>query len=211
MKIVLFGPQGVGKGTYGAMLSEKYEIPLLGAGDMLREAMKEGTEVGKIAKQHINQGMLVPPKIIAQVVEERIKKPDCKKGYIVDGFPRTLEQDKLLDVVSGADFVFEFTAPRELLMMRLTGRRICKKCGAVYNIFPEMDPHPKKEGKCDKCNGELYQREDDNEEAIKKRLTIYDQETMPILKKYKNKVIKVESKGKPEEIVKNVSAIIEKK
>ena len=149
MKIILFGPQGVGKGTYGAMISEKYGIPLLGAGDMLREAIKKGTEIGKTAQQYINQGKLVPPKVIAQVVEEKIKQQDSKKGYILDGFPRNLEQDKLFNVIKDADFVFEFTAPRELLMMRLTGRRICKNCGAVYNIFPEMDPHPKKEGKCD--------------------------------------------------------------
>src|SRR3989338_4298473 len=136
MKIILFGPQGVGKGTYGAMISEKYGIPLLGAGDMLREAIKKGTEIGKTAQQYINQGKLVPPKVIAQVVEEKIKQQDSKKGYILDGFPRNLEQDKLFNVIKDADFVFEFTAPRELLMMRLTGRRICKNCGAVYNIFP---------------------------------------------------------------------------
>jgi adenylate kinase len=211
MKIILFGLQGVGKGTYGAMISEKYNLPLLGAGDMLRGAMKQGTEVGKIAEKYINEGNLVPPEVIAKVVGERIKQDDCKDGFILDGFPRNLEQDELLDVITDADFVFEFYAPKELLLKRLTGRRICKECGAVYNIFPELDPNPKEEGKCDKCGGELYHRKDDYEEAIKKRMGWSEKETGPVLEKHKDKVIRVESKGKPEEIVAEVIEIIEKK
>ena len=211
MKIMFFGPQGAGKGTIGAMVSEKYNTPLLSAGQMLREAMKEGTEVGKIAEKYINEGNLVPPEVITDVIKERITKDDCKNGFILDGFPRNLKQAELFgEKMDEIDYLIELEAPRELLIHRLTGRRTCKKCGAVYNIHPDCDPNPKEAGKCDECGGELYQREDDTEEAIKKRLAIYDEETKPILEKYKDRVIKIDARDNPQSIFERVVKFLEK-
>lgn len=210
MKIILVGPQGAGKGTVGALLIEKYKLPLLGAGQMLRDAMKQGTEVGKIAEKYINDGKLVPPEVITNVIKERIKEDDCKEGYMLDGFPRNLKQAELFgEEMDKIDLIIDFEAPKELLMRRLTGRRICKDCGAVYNIYPDCAPNPKEEGKCEKCGGELYQREDDTEEAIKQRLDIYYNETEPILKKYKDKVKVIDTQGTPEENFEKAVKIIE--
>lgn len=209
MKIMLFGPQGAGKGTIGAKISSKYGLPLLSAGQMLRDAMKEGSEVGKIAEKYINDGNLVPPEVITDVIKERITKDDCADGYILDGFPRNLEQAKLFgEKMDEIDHIIEFDAPKELLIHRLSGRRTCKECGAVYNAFPDCDPNPKQEGVCDKCGGELYQREDDTEEAIKKRLGIYEEETKPVLEKYASKVKKVDATGNPEIIFERVEKVL---
>jgi adenylate kinase len=209
---MLFGPQGAGKGTIGAMISEKYNLPLLSAGQMLRDAMKEGTKVGKIAERYINKGNLVPPEVITDIIKERIQKGDCKKGFILDGFPRNLKQAELFGKkMNEIDFIIKFDAPRELLLHRLTGRRTCRKCGAVYNIHPDCDPNPKEPGKCDKCNGELYQREDDTEEAINKRLDIYFNETEPVLKKHKDRVINIDASDNPDAIFKRVLKILENK
>ncbi len=211
MKIILFGPQGAGKGTIGAMMSEKYNIPLLSAGQMLRDAMKEGTEVGKIAEKYINEGNLVPPEVITDVIKKRIINDDCKDGFIFDGFPRNLKQAELFgEKMDEIDYMIEFEAPREVLIHRLTGRRTCRNCGAIYNVFPDCAPNPKTEGKCDDCDGELYQREDDTEEAINKRLDIYHNETEPILEKYKDKVIKIDASDNPQAIFERVEKVIEK-
>ena len=210
--MILFGPQGSGKGTIGAMLSEKYNIPLLSAGQLLRDAIKQGTKVGKIAEQYINKGNLVPPEVITDVIKERITKDDCKNGYILDGFPRNIKQAELFgEKIDEIDYLIELTLPHELIIKRLTGRRTCKKCGAIYNIDPECAPHPKQQGVCDKCGGELYQREDDTEEAIKKRLGIYEEETRPVIEKYKDKVHQVDSSGTPRENVDKIVEIIEVK
>lgn len=209
MKLMLFGPQGAGKGTIGAMLSEKYKIPLLGTGDIIRNAMKEDTEVGKIAKQYYDGGDLVPEDIIIKLVNERLENDDCKDGFIFDGFPRNMKQTELFgDKMNEIDSILVFDAPEEMLLKRLTNRRICKECSAVYNIHPECDPNPKEEGKCDKCGGELYQREDDTEEAIKKRLGIYHNETEPILSKYGDKVKKIDASDNPQSIFERVVKIL---
>ena len=211
MKIILFGPQGAGKGTIGALMSKHYNIPLLGTGDIFRTAMKQGTKVGKIAKEYYDKGNLVPDEVTTDIVKERISKDDCKNGFIFDGFPRNLNQVELFgDKMNEIDYMIVFDAPKELLLKRLTNRRICKVCGAVYNIHPDCDPNPKEEGKCDKCGGELYQRDDDTEEAIKKRLSIYYKETEPILKKFKEKVKKVDASDDPESIFERVKNLIGK-
>ena len=157
MKFILFGPQGVGKGTYGVVLSKKYKIPLLGTGEIFRKAIKEKTKIGKIAEKYIHEGNLVPDEITADIVKERIKKPDCENGYILDGFPRTLKQAKLFDdEMKKLDFIFELDAPEDLLIHRLTGRRLCRECGEGYNIHLDCAPNPKVPNKCDRCGGELY-------------------------------------------------------
>jgi len=210
MKIILFGPQGAGKGTVGAMLSRKLDIPLLGTGDIFRNAIKEGTKLGKIAEQYINKGELVPDDITTKVIKERIEKEDCKEGYILDGFPRTLKQADLFhEEINDVDYLLELDAPESLLIHRLTGRRICKECGAVYNIHPDCDPNPEEDMKCDKCGGELHQREDDKEEAIKKRLETYHQKTEKILEKYKSKVKKIDATGNPDLILGRILKVIQ--
>ena len=209
MKIILFGPQGAGKGTIAEMLIAKYKIPALSTGQVLREAMAQKTELGKIAEQYINKGILVPPEVAAAIVNEAVKKPEFKKGYILDGFPRNLKQAELFKEMDKVDFLIELTIPKDLIMRRLTGRRTCRKCGAIYNIDPLCSPNPKKTGVCDKCGGELYQREDDSPEAIKKRLDIYYNETEPIIKKYRKRIITVDASATPEENFERVIAIIE--
>tara|TARA_Y100000310_G_C20687551_1_gene820054 strand:- start:1449 stop:2084 length:636 start_codon:yes stop_codon:yes gene_type:complete len=211
MKLMLFGPQGAGKGTIGAMLSKKYNIPLLGTGDIIRNAMKEGTEVGKVAKEYYDKGNLVPEDIVIKLVEERLEMDDCKSGFIFDGFPRNLKQAELFgNKMDEIDTMIVFDAPEELLLKRLTNRRLCKECSAVYNVHPECDPNPKEEGKCDKCGGELYQRDDDTEEAIMKRLQIYHNETEPILGKYSEKVKKINASDNPQAIFERVVETLSK-
>lgn len=210
MKIILFGPQGAGKGTIGAKISSEYNIPLLSAGQMLRDAMKKGSDVGKIAEKYINEGNLVPPEVITDVIKERVEGEDCKEGFILDGFPRNMKQAELFgDKMDEIDYLIELQAPEDLLIHRLSGRRTCKDCGAVYNIFPDCDPNPKDDSKCDKCGGELYQREDDTEEAIRKRLGIYKEETMPVIEKYHEKVKIVDASDNLENIFSRVKEILD--
>ena len=205
MKIMLFGPQGAGKGTIGLMISKKYNLPLLSAGQMLRDAIKHKTKVGEIAEKYIDKGNLVPPEVITDVIKDRLTKEDCKNGFILDGFPRNIKQAELFgDKMNEIDYMIVLEAPEELLIHRLTGRRTCKKCGAVYNIFPDCAPNPKDPKKCDKCRGELYQREDDVEEAIRKRLEIYHKETEPVIDKYNDKIKKIDATGTPKQIFERI-------
>jgi adenylate kinase len=211
MKIILFGPPNAGKGTLGAMMVDRYNIPLLGTGQMFRDAIKQGTELGKVAQENINKGTLMPDELTADLVKERIKQDDCKEGYILDGFPRTLNQAELFkDEMEKIDFILEFEAPDELLIHRLTGRRLCKECGAVYNIHPDCGPHPKEEGKCDKCGGELYHRDDDTEEVMKKRLESYRNDTEPIVEQYRERVKKIDATGNPDLIMARIIKAIGK-
>lgn len=209
MKIVLFGPQGVGKGTYGVLLSKKYDLPLLGAGQMLRDAIKQGTDAGKVAEKIIHDGNLVPTSIISDIIRDKISSsPD---GYILDGFPRNLEQANVFsDEMDKVDFLIELSAPRDLLLHRLSGRRTCRDCGFVYNIFPDCDPNPQNPDKCDSCGGVLYQRDDDTVDAINRRLDIYFNDTEPVLRKYSDRVIKVDASTDPSDVVSKISFIIEK-
>jgi adenylate kinase len=201
MKIMMIGPQGAGKGTIGEKIKDKFNIPVLSAGQILRDSIKEGTEVGKIAEQYINKGDLVPPEVISNVMKERVLKDDCKNGYILDGFPRTLAQAKLFgEKMNDIDFIIELDAPRELLLHRLTGRRMHKETGKIYNVFSDCDPNPPESMPAE----ELYQRKDDTKEAIEKRLDIYDHETKPIIEAYKEKVHKIDATGNPDLIFQRV-------
>jgi len=212
MRLVLLGAPGAGKGTQAKMLIEKYRIPQISTGDILRKAVADGTPLGKEAKVIMDKGELVPDKIVLGLVDERVKQDDCKKGFILDGFPRNTVQaealDKLLnDIKMPLDSALSVDVPKEDLMKRLTGRRTCKSCQQMYNIY--FTP-PKKEGACDKCGGELFQRGDDKEETIKKRLDVYDAQTAPLIDYYKKKGIlkSVAGTGSIDEIFKKVCNIL---
>jgi adenylate kinase len=209
MRIVLLGAPGAGKGTQAKILIEKYGMPQISTGDLLRAAVAAGTPLGKEAKSYMDKGELVPDSVVLGMVEERMKKDDCKKGYILDGFPRNTAQAEALDKML-ASLNMSLTAalsvdvPLDDLMKRLTGRRTCKGCGQMYNIYFKA---PAKEGVCDKCSGELFQRDDDKEATIKKRLEVYTAQTEPLIGYYKNKGIlkSVSGTGSIDEIFKKVT------
>lgn len=182
VNIILLGPPGVGKGTYAMILSKKYCIPHISAGDLFRDSVKNNTELGKKVREYLNSGKLVPDKMTIQLIKERLKKEDCKNGFVLEGFPRTIGQAKALKEFKKIDIVLNFVASDEVIMDRLSGRRTCKECGAMFNV---KNVPPKVEGICDVCGGELYQREDETPEVIKKRLQEYEQKTKPLVGYYK--------------------------
>jgi len=183
MNIILLGAPGVGKGTCAAILSKKYGLPHISSGDMLREAIATGTELGKKAKGFVDSGKLVPDELITEMVKERLSRDDCKPGFLLDGYPRTVSQAKTLQGFAAVDAVLNFAASSKVIIERLSGRRTCRKCGATYHIT--FSP-PKKPGTCDKCGGELYQRPDDAPSVVTKRLTIYEEYTKPLIDFYRN-------------------------
>jgi len=186
MRLILLGPPGAGKGTLAKPLIEKYHIPQISTGDILRQAVKDGTELGKSAKSYMDRGDLVPDDVIIGIVKERIKADDCKPGYIFDGFPRTVPQAEALDRVlqelgTPLTAVINMEVPEDVVVARLSGRRTCRKCGALLHVI--FNP-PVKEGICNACGGELYQRDDDNETTIRQRLGVYRQQTFPLIEHY---------------------------
>ncbi len=212
MNIILLGPPGAGKGTQASRLIDKYGIPQISTGDMLRAALKEGTPLGLEAKKFMDQGALVPDTVVIGLVKERIQKPDCTKGYMLDGFPRNVSQAEALDSMLGdlsqkIDHVVCIEVPSEELLGRLTGRRTCRSCGAGYHI--RFDP-PKKDGTCDKCAGELYQRDDDNEATVSSRLKVYDDQTKPLIDYYskQGKLRPVNGVGSMDEIFSRITAVL---
>ena len=191
MRIVLLGAPGAGKGTQANKLIDKYGLPQISTGDLLRAAVSAGSPLGKEAKSYMDKGELVPDSVVLGMVEERLNQDDCKKGYILDGFPRNTAQAEALDKMLASldmslDAALSVDVPFEDLMKRLTGRRTCKSCGQMYNIH--FKP-PQKEGACDKCSGELFERDDDKEETIKKRLDVYNAQTAPLIDYYQGKGI----------------------
>ncbi len=215
MNIVFLGPPGAGKGTQAKILVEKYGIPQISTGDMLREHVAKGTELGKKAKEYMDKGQLVPDEIILGMVKERLSQPDAQKGFILDGFPRTVAQaealDKMLEEMGKKlEFALALIVPDDELVMRITGRRTCKNCGAMYHI--KFKP-PKEDNKCDKCGGELYQRPDDNEETVRNRLKVYHEMTEPLIEYYRKKGILYEIDGTKsiEEITQQIINILEGK
>lgn len=189
MNLLFMGPPGAGKGTQAETIVNEFGIPHISTGDAFRLAIKQGTPVGMKAKEYMDQGLLVPDDVTVGIVRERLQQPDCAKGFLLDGFPRTLSQaeslDELLDSMGRKlDHVINLKVDRNKLLARLTGRRICKSCGATYHVI--FNP-PGQEGVCDKCGGELYQRSDDNEESVGTRLDEYINKTAPLLKFYEDK------------------------
>ncbi|AGX02172.1 adenylate kinase [Bacillus sp. NRRL B-14911] len=189
MNLVLMGLPGAGKGTQAEKIVEKYGIPHISTGDMFRAAIKEGTELGLEAKSFMDKGELVPDQVTIGIVRERLSKEDCNKGFLLDGFPRTVAQaDALEDILSELDkkidYVINIDVDQSILMERLTGRRICKNCGATYHLV--FNP-PAKADECDRCGGELYQRADDNAETVKNRLDVNIKQTKPLLDFYETK------------------------
>lgn len=189
MNLVLMGLPGAGKGTQAEKIVEKYGIPHISTGDMFRAAMKEGTSLGLKAKSYMDKGELVPDDVTIGIVRERLGKADCEKGFLLDGFPRTVAQAEALEEILNElkrpiDAVLSIDVDQDQLMARLTGRRICKDCGSTYHVV--YNP-PKQEGVCDKCGGELYQRADDNEETVSNRLEVNLKQAKPLLDFYEEK------------------------
>ncbi|MBF0344924.1 MAG: adenylate kinase [Nitrospirae bacterium] len=212
MRIVLLGAPGAGKGTQAKKLIDKYTIPQISTGDILRKAVADATQLGKEAKGFMDRGELVPDSVVIGMVKERLSQDDCKKGFILDGFPRNTSQAETLDQVLTSmgmplQVALSVDVDFDVLLKRLTGRRTCKSCGQMYNIYFSK---PSKESSCDKCTGELYQRDDDKEETIKKRLDVYRAQTEPLIDYYGKKGIlkRVEGIGDIDEIFKKICSIL---
>lgn len=188
MKFVIFGAPGAGKGTYSRRLKEKLGIAAVSTGDIFREAIKAESELGKKVKSYLDSGALVPDDVVLEVLKDRLAQTDAQRGFILDGFPRTLKQAKDLETVTGIDAIINLNVPEWVIVERLSSRRQCKKCGAIYNV---RFLKPKVEGVCDKCGGEMFQRDDDMPEVIKERLKVYEENTKPLLEFFKDKDITI--------------------
>ncbi len=197
MRLVLLGPPGAGKGTQASAIVEKYKIPHISTGDIFRANIKEGTALGKEAKSYMDKGLLVPDELVVSIVKDRLLKDDCAKGFLLDGFPRTVNQAESLDSELSKmgielDRVININANADILIERAVGRRICRECGATYHI--KFNP-PKVEGVCDKDGGQLYQRDDDNESTVSTRINVYMEQTQPLIDYYGDKGLLLDVDG----------------
>ena len=202
MKAIIFGPPGSGKGTYASRLQAKLGVDVIAMGDIFRAIMNENSALGKKVKQYVEKGLLVPDDVVIEVLKQRLAKSPSRKGFILDGFPRTIEQANALDKTTSIDVIIQLTVPDWIIVERLSTRRICKSCGEVYNV---RYLKPKVEGICDKCGGQLYQRSDDTAKVIKERIQVYERQTQPILQHYKERKVhlvefKCESLDMPPEV-----------
>jgi len=198
MNIVLIGPPGIGKGTVAGKLTKKLGFPHIATGDMLRENVAEKTKLGLKAKSYMDKGLLVPDKLVIEMMKERLQDKDCQKGFILDGFPRTINQAEDIEKVINIDKVVNLWATDDILIERISRRRVCEKCGFSYHLdFIK----PNREGICDKCSGILYQREDDKPKAVKERLKVYRNLTKPLIDYFEKKgiLVGVDGSGTPEE------------
>jgi adenylate kinase len=202
MNIILLGAPGAGKGTQASKISDVYGLPHISTGDIFRENIKNATEIGLLAKSYIDKGQLVPDEVTCKIVENRIVKPDCEKGYMLDGFPRTIAQAEALDKVAKIDLVINIEVDFALVMDRLCGRRVCKDCGESYHVTTLNGATT-----CSRCGGELYQRKDDNPETVESRLEVYSKQTAPLIEYYKEKglLFNVVSDSTPEATFEKIS------
>jgi adenylate kinase len=212
VRVVLLGPPGAGKGTQAKLLHEEFGACQVSTGDLLRKAVADKTVLGKRAAEYIRRGALVPDDLIVDLVRECLKERDCQKGFVLDGFPRTIPQAQSLQEIlkemgSGLDRVLSIQVPRSVIIERLSGRRICKDCGALYH---SLFDRPKKEAVCDRCGGELYQREDDREDTINARLNVYETQTAPLIHYYREKGMlrDIDGTGKVDDIHRRVLAAL---
>ena len=212
MRLILLGPPGAGKGTQAKLLVNRFAIPQVSTGDMLRAAVKAGTRLGQEAKRYMDQGALVPDAVIIGLVRERLRQPDCAGGYILDGFPRTVAQAEALEKTLAAlhaslDHVVSLEAPTEDLVLRIAGRRTCRNCGAMYHV--RFSPS-QTDGRCDACGGPTYQRDDDHEETVRRRLGVYAEQTTPLISFYEARGLlrRVPGTGEIAEISQRISAAL---
>ncbi|MBO6241394.1 MAG: adenylate kinase [Butyrivibrio sp.] len=212
MKIIMLGAPGAGKGTQAQMIADKYNIPHISTGDIFRANIKNGTELGKKAKEFMDKGQLVPDELTVQLLLDRVANEDCKNGYVLDGFPRTIPQADVLDseltkLGDKVDFAINVDVPDENIVRRMSGRRACLKCGATYHI---EHIKPKQEGICDKCGSELVQRDDDKPETVQNRLSVYHEQTQPLIDYYdkKNILKTVDGTKDMQEVFSNIVGIL---
>ena len=207
MNIVFLGPPGIGKGTHAEIVAKTYGIPRIATGEILREEIKKGTELGNEVKSYMEAGDFVPDELVIDIIKKRISRKDCEKGFILDGFPRTEMQAEELDRITNIDLVLNLTAPDEVIIERITGRLTCRECGAIYHV---KNIPPKKDGVCDVCGGELYQREDQKKEAVERRLELYEKRTKPLIEYYRKKgiLVEVNVEGDKDEVAKRIDKVI---
>jgi len=211
VKIVMFGPPGSGKGTYASRLSVRLNTPHISTGDLVRDEIKKQTDLGNRINDYSARGQLVPDKTICELLQNRISQPDCTKGFILDGFPRTIPQAQELEKISTTDVVINLDVPDAVIIERLSTRLTCRSCGTIYN---ERFLKPRVEGRCDKCEGQLYKREDDRPNVIQERLHVYRKQTQPLLEYYqkKNQVRNITNKEAgvpPDKVVQEILSIIQ--
>ena len=210
MRVLLIGPPGAGKGTQAKLLEERLNIPQVSTGDMLRQAQREGSQLGDAARRYMENGGLVPDEIVIGIVEERLSRPDCARGFVLDGFPRTVRQAEALDTLLVArgqplDAIVSIIVPREDLVSRLAGRRTCSNCGAMYHLAVD---EAARSGVCARCQGVVMQREDDREDTVRRRLHVYEQETEPVLDYYRKggRLVGASGLGTREEVYGRIGA-----
>jgi len=210
MKMVFIGPPGIGKGTYAKVVSQKYGIPHISTGDIFREEIAKGTELGLKIKEYVEKGLLVPDEIVVEVVKQVLQRPECRKGFILDGFPRTIKQAEELEKITKIDVVFLFKAPVELIIERVSGRLVCPNCGAIYNT--KFKP-PKKPGICDVCGHQLIRRKDDEPETVRKRYEVYVSTFSPVIEFYRarNLLVEIDASRNVEEVVNDIDRVLREK
>jgi adenylate kinase len=207
LKVLMLGPPGAGKGVISQRLQDKYKIPQISTGDLIREEIDKKTEIGKIADNLINKGNFLPDDLTLKIVKKRLNEKDCKNGFIFDGFPRNLRQAREFEKISGFNLVINLIVPERTIIERVCTRRVCENCKRIYNI---LTLKPKRKGICDLCQGRLIQRKDDTEEVMKKRLEVYKRETFPLIEFYRKKgmLVDINGKGSVEEVFNKVVKII---